>query len=422
MPVDDEEWRRSGGQGKLRLLRRRDDPTAPPVVLKELKNQTDLERRRRMRREITTLETLPHPSTPLLLEHNTENFTNSNVDLYSVFEFIPGLTLREYVTQQGPLSLEKSIALVCALLETVGVYHEAGIGHRDIKPDNIILRNSDPLSPALIDFGLTFNINEPSDDETPDWQQVGNRFLSLPEHAAFSANKRDLRSDISFCVAILFFALTGEHPATLTDGEGRLPHQRPGLRDRLEALPKGPRLTLLHVFDIGFAFRLAHRWQNLDALRTHIERITAQVTEEDRTDAIIADIQARAEAIRDNLAIKNAIDQTRARIKAATLTAIGKMGQGYEPNISERLTTMDDMSSWIRCGVLSIYDGRLTNTYYGIKAVGDELVISELVDSAGSEGVVVERISIEANAAFSGLETTVERRIIEKVHQTIEDR
>lgn len=420
MPAEGEEWQRSGGQGKLRLLRCVGDPNAPLVVLKELYRQTDPDRRNRMRREITTLETLPHPSTPCLLDHNTEHFADARVDLYSVFDFIPGPTLEEYVANHGPLPLEDSLGLIGALLEIVDFYHDAGIGHRDIKPNNIILRDSDPLSPVLIDFGLTFNINESSSDETPDWQQVGNRFLALPEHAAFSANKCDLRSDIAFCVAILFFALTGAHPATLRDEEGRLPHQRPGPRERLEALPTGQRLTLLYVFDTGFAFSLSHRWQNSEALRMQINRITAQVTEEDRTAARIADIQASAEAKSSNLAIKHAIDQTRARLKAATLATIAKLGHGYEPNIEQRVTTMDDMSSWIRCGVLHAYDGRLTDTYYDIRAVGDELVVRELLDRAGSESVVVARIPIETPAADSGLETTVEGRIIENVHQAIE--
>jgi serine/threonine-protein kinase len=420
-PAGDETWQRSGGQGKLRLLRPIDDPNAPPSVLKELNNQTDPDRRRRMRREVATLETLPHPATPRLLDHNTEHFADPSIDLYSVFEFIPGPTLGEYVADRGSLNLEESIALVRALLDILGIYHDAGSGHRDIKPDNIILRNSDPLSPVLIDFGLTFNIDEPPGDDTPDWQQVGNRFLALPEHAAFSANKRDLRSDLTFCVAILFFALTGAHPATLSDEEGRLPHQRTGPRARLDTIPAGQRLTVLTVFDIGFSFNLAYRWQTIDAVRTHIDRITAQVTDEDSTDASVADIRARAGAKSGNLAIKRAIDQTRARLKAATVTAVAKVGQGYEPNIEERLTTMHDMSTWIRCGVLHIYDGLLTNTFYGVNAVGDELVISELIERVGSESVVVGRIPLAAPATFPELETIVQRRIIENVHRTIEE-
>lgn len=419
-PVADSKWQRSGGQGRLRLLQRRDDPNSPLAVLKELKNQTDPDRRRRMRREIATLETLPHPSTPSLLEHNTQHFCDPSIELYSVFDFIPGPTLREYVTSQGPLSLDDSLSLVCSLLEIVGFYHAAGIGHRDIKPENIILRNGTPLSPVLIDFGLTFNISESPSEDTPDWQQVGNRFLTLPEHAAFSANKRDLRSDISFCVAILFFALTGSPPSTLSDEEGRLPHQRPSLRAKLDEIPTPQRRTLLHLFDTGFALNLAYRWQNINALQIQIQRITAQVTEENCIDTFIADIRAHSDAKRGNMAIKDMIDQTRARLKVATLTAIKKIGPGYESNIEERLTKMDDMSSWIRCGVLHVYDGRLTNTYYSIRAIGDELVISEFFDRKENKSIIVDRIPLEASAPFSQLETTVERRIIENVHQSIE--
>lgn len=108
-PAEDETWRRSGGQGKLRLLRPIDDPNAPPSVLKELNNQADPDRRRRMRREVATLETLPHQSTPRLLDHNTEHFADPSIDLYSVFEFIPGPTLGEYVADRGPLALEESL-------------------------------------------------------------------------------------------------------------------------------------------------------------------------------------------------------------------------------------------------------------------------------------------------------------------------
>ena len=162
---------RSGGQGKLRLLRPMDQPDAPPSVLKELNNQSDPDRRRRMRREVVALETLPHPSTPRLVDDNTKHFADLEIDLYAVFEFIPGPTLGEYVAKRGPLALADGIALATALLTILEVYHDAGIGHRDIKPDNIILRNGNPVSPMLIDFGMSFNIDEPSSTDTPEWRR-----------------------------------------------------------------------------------------------------------------------------------------------------------------------------------------------------------------------------------------------------------
>lgn len=418
-PDDDQSWQRSGGQGKLRLLRPVDDPDAPVSVLKELNNQTDPDRRRRMRREVVTLETLPHAFTPRVLDHNTDRFADPDVDLYAVFEFIPGPTLAEHVAEQGPLPLEHSIALAAALLAILEVYHDVGSGHRDIKPDNIILRNGDPRSPVLIDFGLTFNIDEPSSTDTPDWQQVGNRFLALPEHAAFSGNKRDLRSDLTFCVGILFFALTGTHPATLSDEEGRLPHQRPAARMVLDTIPGPSRLTLLSVFDIGFSPNLAHRWQSIDALRSHIERMVARVANEDLTEASIADIRARAAAKSGNLVIKKTLDRMRARLYGAAHVAIRKLGDGFEPHVSERLTTMHDMSTSIRCGVAHVYDGGLTNTFFRITAVGDELVIAEVTDDHATGGDIVARVPLEVPETLPELNGLIERRIIENVHRNV---
>ncbi len=106
-------------------------------------------------------------------------------------------------------------ALVDGILDALNVYHEKGIGHCDIKPDNSMIRNSSISGPVLIDFGLTYNIEQVGDDPTPKWQQIGNRFIALPEHQANSANKRDLRSDITCCVGILYYALTGIEPINL---------------------------------------------------------------------------------------------------------------------------------------------------------------------------------------------------------------
>ncbi len=210
-------WGRSGGQGRLRLVRRHEGRDGTLYVLKELKQPRILERRARMRREVIALETMPHQSTPRVVDHNTDRYKELAVELYAVFDFVVGPTLAEYVAANGPLPVEDAVAVVTGILDVLGYYHRAGVGHRDIKPDNIIIRNADCASPVLIDFGLTFNIHDGNEFVTPDSQQVGNRFLSLPEHSVVSGNKRDLRSDLTFCVGILYFALTRIWPGTLLD-------------------------------------------------------------------------------------------------------------------------------------------------------------------------------------------------------------
>jgi serine/threonine protein kinase len=356
---------------------------------------------------------------PALIDHNTESYGDPNINLYAVFEFIPGPTLGEHIAATGCLALNDALALVTALLITLRVYHDVGSGHRDIKPDNIILRDGNPRSPVLIDFGLTFNVDEGAVDDTPDWQQVGNRFLSLPEHAPFSANKRDLRSDLTFSVGILFFVLTGRHPVTLIDEEQRFPHQRTESRTLLHGIREQERLPLLTVFDVGFSPNLSHRWQSIEALMTQIDRITSRMANEDRDETRITDIRERAAAKSGNMVIREGLDTVRARIRAAAKVAIGELGEGFGPSIEEKLTTMRDMSCWIRCGVDHVYDGGLTNTYFLIKAIGDELVICESSDPREGDGVPVSRIPVEAPASVPDLEEIVRRTIIANVGRDV---
>lgn len=408
--IDDEEWKRSGGQGTLRKVRR--NGSTPPIsaVLKMLNNQSDPDRRRRMRREVVALETLDHIGAPKLLDHNTEHFEKTDVRLYAILEFVPGDTLAEYVTRCGALSLEEGGALLLTLLDVVEAYHGVGGGHRDIKPDNIILRDNDTRLPVLIDFGLSFNVDEPSRDDTPDWQQVGNRFLALPEHAPFSSNKRDLRSDITFCVGILFYALTCVHPATLSDETGCLPHQRNNAR-RLLALGSEPqRQALLTLFDIGFSFQIGQRWQSIESLRGHMQRILDGLPEEGEIAVALADIRTRALPKLGNLATKEALDYVRLRLKNAGSSLVSELGVGFNFEGEEWLTQMDKMSTMIRCGVRQEFDGAITNVVFSIEAVGDELVVAEQRPTGSTP---LARIPIQEPNALPELERLAHRCLLE---------
>ncbi len=76
-----------------------------------------------------------------------------NDDFYLVQEWIEGVTLTQKQTQQGNVSEAEVREILLKLLPVLQYIHDRQIIHRDIKPDNIILRNSDNL-PILIDFGV----------------------------------------------------------------------------------------------------------------------------------------------------------------------------------------------------------------------------------------------------------------------------
>jgi serine/threonine protein kinase len=259
----------SGGQGSTRVVRRRSDGQL--AALKMLNRPSDPERRRRMRREAVALETLEHSGVPRYIDCNTKHW-KEDAPLYLVVEYIEGPTLAERISHDGPFQMEDAVILGDRLADIVAYCHERGIAHRDIKPDNIVLRDDKVGDVVLIDFGQTFNLTEADevDRRTATEQQLGNRFLHLPEHQVYGS-KRDLRSDLTACCGVFFYVLTGEWPVTLRDGDGNAPFERPRVAAVFDRLHAGVRQFLGR----GFRSRLDDRWQSAADLRSALRALLA---------------------------------------------------------------------------------------------------------------------------------------------------
>jgi serine/threonine-protein kinase len=261
-----------GGQGDTYIVEMPGEPRRG--VLKRLRDQSHPERRKRMAREVAILKTIDHAAIPKVLDSNAHEF-DSDAVLYMVTELIEGETLAGRVFR-GTLSLEDSVALVRRLLAVLRFTHLEGVVHRDIKPDNIILRSSSPADPVLIDFGISFNAAEDAGTAlTTDTRPLGNWFYRPPEFQVPGPFRRDARVDLAQTVAVLFYCLTGEFPGAPFDGEGRLPHQRPIPRETLDTLPPTARARLFRIFDRGFTVNIDQRWQSADELDRSVEGLVA---------------------------------------------------------------------------------------------------------------------------------------------------
>lgn len=249
------EWEivRSLGQGGQGIVSQaRNNVSGNEGCIKTLKSQKDTERRARFAREAIAYDTCKHEAIPRLLQSNALHHESLEHKLFIVTEFVPGDTLAKRIDTSGPITLMNAAPLLVSLLTTLTYLHQEGWVHRDIKPDNIILRDDDIGLPVLLDFGLSFREGVTSSFDTEVGQELGNRFLRLPELSVNSETKQDARSDIAFAGGILFYVLTGTIPATLHDERGRMPHQRPAALERLTSGGGREAMMLLGFFDRAF--------------------------------------------------------------------------------------------------------------------------------------------------------------------------
>jgi len=125
-----------------------------------------------------------------------------------ILEYIRGENLREYVRSRA-LSQSELIALAIQLTEAVAAIHAAGVLHRDIKPDNIlVLRDSAEL--RLIDFGISCTIAESRGQAAIGAQ--GTLAYIAPEQTGRMNRQVDVRSDLYSVGATLYEMITGAPP------------------------------------------------------------------------------------------------------------------------------------------------------------------------------------------------------------------
>jgi serine/threonine-protein kinase len=163
----------------------------------------------RFEREVQATATLTHPNTVQIFDYgHTPDGT-----FYYVMEFLPGLTLEQLVSQQGPLPPGRAVHF---LLQLCGALHEAhsiGLIHRDIKPGNVMVceRGRTHDVAKLLDFGLVqTHLTQDSDDQlTQQGTIVGTPAFLSPEQAG-SGETVDARSDIYSLGALAYFLLTGQ--------------------------------------------------------------------------------------------------------------------------------------------------------------------------------------------------------------------
>lgn len=173
------------------------------VAVKILKDEflTNEEFKRRFKNESKAIAVLSHPNIVKVLDVSFGDRLQ-----YIVMEYVEGITLKEYIEQQGRVKTREALYFVMQILRALQHAHDKGIVHRDIKPQNIMLISNGTLK--VTDFGIaTFSRDE---TKTMTGTAIGSVHYISPEQAKGSLT--DAKSDIYSVGVVLYEMLTGSLP------------------------------------------------------------------------------------------------------------------------------------------------------------------------------------------------------------------
>ncbi|WP_372967048.1 Stk1 family PASTA domain-containing Ser/Thr kinase [Microbacterium sp.] len=124
---------------------------------------------------------------------------------YLVMEYLPGITLRELLREQKRLTIPQTITIMDAVLAGLAAAHRAGIVHRDVKPENVLLAEDGRIK--IGDFGLA---RATTANTATGQQLLGTIAYLAPE--LVTRGTADARSDIYALGIMLYEMLVGEQP------------------------------------------------------------------------------------------------------------------------------------------------------------------------------------------------------------------
>lgn len=173
------------------------------VAIKILKDEflNNEEFIRRFKNESKAIAMLSHPNIVKVYDVSFGDMIQ-----YIVMEYIDGITLKEYIDQQGIIEWKDVLHLTIQVLKALQHAHECGIVHRDIKPQNIMLLQDGTIK--VTDFGIARFSDKATRTMTD--QAIGSVHYIAPEQAR--GDSTDGKTDIYSVGVMLYEMLTGTLP------------------------------------------------------------------------------------------------------------------------------------------------------------------------------------------------------------------
>jgi serine/threonine-protein kinase len=154
-------------------------------------------------REARAAARLSHPNVVAVYDQGDDTGT-----VYLAMELIDGITLRDVIRKEAPLPPGRALALLEPVLSALAAAHRAGLIHRDVKPENVLIAEDGRVKVA--DFGLARAVSADTQHTATGGVLIGTVSYLAPELVV--DGRADTRADVYAAGVVLFELLTGVKP------------------------------------------------------------------------------------------------------------------------------------------------------------------------------------------------------------------
>ena len=219
----------------------------------------------RFRNEAKVQASLIHPNIVALY-----NYFRESDNYCMVMEYVEGVTLKQLITNTGPLPEQKVVWILNQTLEAVGFAHKKGIIHRDIKPSNILITKDNTIK--ILDFGIAKILQDKGLTKTG--TKLGTVYYMSPEQIK-ALRDIDHRTDIYSIGVTLYEMLSGRIPFNVdTDSDFEI------MNEIVSGEIKDPREIYPHIsgwlVDVLFASVEKDRDKRIQSTDEFISRLLAK--------------------------------------------------------------------------------------------------------------------------------------------------